>query len=153
MFDAKKYQQEWYQKNKKQHLARQKERNRLDPTYRIRARKAAKKFRASHPELREQWNKQQRDYQKQYRVRLREQILINYGAICACCGETETKFLTPDHIHGGGTAHWRKRKTVGIYIDIIREGFPRNKYQILCMNCNWAKSVYGVCPHACGNKR
>lgn len=84
---------------------------------------------------------------KEYRRKLKMRILEAYGCVCVCCGETMSEFLTPDHINGGGSAHLRRRGVQGIYLDIIREGFPRDKYQILCMNCNWGKSVYGECPH------
>lgn len=75
------------------------------------------------------------------------QILTVYGARCACCGEAEPKFLTIDHVNGGGEKH---RKEIGRYrvlTEIIRAGFPSD-YQILCWNCNCGKSRNGgVCPH------
>ena len=99
--------------------------------------------RSQNPE----WNNWHTEYAKRYRAKLKKQILDAYGPICSCCGETIPEFLTPDHINGGGGKHLKKRGVQGIYLDIIREGFPKDKYQILCMNCNWGKSVYGACPH------
>lgn len=84
---------------------------------------------------------------KEYRRKLKLRILEAYGPVCVCCGETIPEFLVPDHINGGGCQHLKRRGVQGIYLDIIREGFPKDKYQILCMNCNWGKSVYGACPH------
>lgn len=98
------------------------------------------------------YNKYHSRYTKDYRARLKKAILDAYGAICVCCGETMAEFLTPDHINGGGSAHLKRRGTIGIYLDIVRAGFPKDEYRILCMNCNWARSVYGVCPHASKNK-
>lgn len=80
----------------------------------------------------------------------RRQILEGYGAVCACCGETEEVFLTIDHVHGGGTAH---RRSLGngnrrMMLEIIAAGFPP-EYQILCFNCNIGRQRNGgVCPHA-----
>lgn len=36
-----------------------------------------------------------------------------------------------------------------------KEYYEKNKYpegfQILCMNCNWGKGIYGECPHLTDN--
>ncbi len=73
-------------------------------------------------------------------------VVDHYGGQCACCGETELVFLTVDHINNDGKED-RKRNYVGamLYRKLIREGFPEG-YQVLCWNCNWAKS-HGGCPH------
>ncbi len=66
--------------------------------------------------------------------------------ICACCGESTEAFLTIDHINGGGHKH---RKQIGrhtIYAWLRRNGFPLG-FQVLCMNCNFAKGKLGTCPH------
>ena len=78
---------------------------------------------------------------------LKKQILDYYGARCTCCGEEHKEFLVIDHVLNDG-AHERKvLKLISerFYKHIIQEGFP-DKYQILCMNCNWAKSR---CPDGC----
>jgi hypothetical protein len=68
---------------------------------------------------------------------------------CACCGETEIRFLTIDHINGGGN---KQRKQLGlsgsgIYKWLIRNGFPEG-YQVLCYSCNLGRAHNkGVCPH------
>jgi hypothetical protein len=57
------------------------------------------------------------------------------------------KFLTIDHVSGGGRKH---RDGIGCS-DFNRwlrsNGYPPG-YQVLCMNCNFAKGMYGQCPHA-----
>ena len=95
---------------------------------------------------------------KQYatgkRKRIREATFAAYGGyVCACCGETERKFLTLDHIHNNGAADRRKiagkRSAAGYttYQWLARNGFPPG-YQVLCMNCNHGKRMNnGVCPH------
>lgn len=90
-------------------------------------------------------------YQKAYALRLRDKCLVVYGGefpCCACCGETEKKFLAIDHINGGGTAHRRQIKCFGssMYEWLKRNGFPKG-FQLLCHNCNSAKAYYGKCPH------
>ena len=66
---------------------------------------------------------------------------------CACCGESEIDFLALDHINGGGGKH---RKEVGRGYRFIR-WLQKNNYpdgfQVLCHNCNQAKSYYDGCPH------
>lgn len=81
------------------------------------------------------------------------QILDHYGKKCNCknCPENRIEFLTLDHINNDGAKHNRKLggkgRTLAIYEDVIKQGFPLD-YQILCHNCNWGKSRYGVCPHS-----
>lgn len=79
--------------------------------------------------------------------RLWKEILRAYGPVCRCCGESEEKFLTFDHVNNDGAAH---RKQQGGNIMALRqlrkEGFPPG-YQILCANCHIAKDMRGGCPH------
>ncbi len=82
----------------------------------------------------------------------RKQAVVAYysqGANkCACCGEGNIKFLTIDHIEGGGNEH---RRSIGFwgnkfYCWLIKEKFPLG-YQVLCFNCNMGRSMWGTCPH------
>jgi hypothetical protein len=76
--------------------------------------------------------------------------LQHYGGQCACCGETEPAFLAIDHVNGGGNAHRREvgyPKGGGAFFYWLRKhGYP-DGYQVLCHNCNMAKTYLGVCPH------
>jgi hypothetical protein len=87
---------------------------------------------------------------KNYGHRLKNKIFSTLGERCVCCGETIVEFLTVDHINGGGAAH---RKALGgrrgwtVYADIVRQGVPKDKFRILCMNCNWATRKGDECPH------
>lgn len=77
-------------------------------------------------------------------------VFEHYGNLCACCGEVEFKFLTIDHINGGGGKH---RKEVGrdFYLWVVRNNFPKD-LQLLCMNCNFGKRMNNnICPHKTKN--
>lgn len=90
----------------------------------------------------------QRESQARTRKRARDQLLAAYGGRCACprCPETDTAFLTLEHIGGGGRQH---RKAVGshTYADLRRRGYPQDGYTLLCWNCNAGSRLTGVCPH------
>ena len=111
-----------------------------------------RQYRKLHPEQhREQ---ERRRYWTRYRELFRQkryQVLIHYSngtPKCACCEESEIRFLTLDHIEGGGN---RQRKSIGTGITywlwLIKNNYPKG-YQTLCMNCNWARYTNGgICPH------
>ena len=83
------------------------------------------------------------------RVRYKEQrqtVLVAYGGTCECCGEAHHQFLTVDHVNGDGHIH-RKTFRGNIYAYLIKHGFPKDKFRLLCFNCNNAKGIYGFCPH------
>lgn len=85
-------------------------------------------------------------FRKAYNWKLKLQVLEAYGNTCMCCGETTIEFLTIDHVNGGGNAY---RKSIGgnLYIWLRKNKFPKEGFQILCMNCNFAKGHFGYCPH------
>ena len=83
---------------------------------------------------------------------LRLKIIDHYTngqrkCMCPGCDVDIHEFLTIDHINGGGTKH---RRIIGggiaNYYWIIKHNFPED-LQILCMNCNFTKGKYGICPH------
>lgn len=78
--------------------------------------------------------------------RLRTDALDKYGWECRCCGETEEKFLSIDHIGGGGNQHRRQIGSSHIYSWLRKNNYPNN-FQTLCHNCNMAKGFYKICPH------
>lgn len=94
------------------------------------------------------WGKEKRKLnQKNYKLRLRQQLLTAYGNRCACCGETTSEFLELDHINGGGNKH-RKTEKRDLYQVAKAEDYPKDKYRLLCANCNHSLGVRGYCPHA-----
>ena len=87
---------------------------------------------------------------RKYWADLRHGAIMAYGGYrCACCGETEPKFLSLDHVFNDGSQH---RKEVGgrgsqIFKWLRDHGYPAG-FQVLCMNCNHGKALNGgVCPH------
>src|SRR3989304_933090 len=66
---------------------------------------------------------------------------------CACCGCPILLFLTIDHMNNDGAKHRKEIKRYGsIYLWLKKMNYPKG-FQVLCMNCNWAKGKFGFCPH------
>jgi hypothetical protein len=90
-------------------------------------------------------------WRKDYRLRLRKALIDFYGGKCACCGETEYKFLALDHVNNDGAEERRKPglgSTEAVGRKILKGILVKENYQLLCHNCNLAKGFYGACPHA-----
>jgi hypothetical protein len=87
--------------------------------------------------------------EKRWRVKLKRQMIEGYGGKCVCCGDSHPEFLTIDHIGGRNPDNhpWSKRAGTGIYAKLKRLGWPRDKYRLLCMNCNFAIRWGETCPH------
>ena len=82
------------------------------------------------------------------RIRLvRLEAIAAYGGQCACCGEVRQEFLTIDHINGGGNKHRKALNGSSVFDALKREGFPKDRYRLLCYNCNCALAHRGYCPH------
>lgn len=85
--------------------------------------------------------------------RLRKAVIEAYGGKCACCGEAHEEFLSIDHINGNGSRHRKSLSKRGaksatpFYLWLKRNGFPKDEYRCLCMNCNFARGYRGYCPH------
>lgn len=76
---------------------------------------------------------------------MKQAVIDKYGGKCTCCGEHRFEFLTIDHVYNNGAEHRREVKQ-HVYGAVLRE--PKSdQYQLLCMNCNFAKGKYGYCPH------
>jgi len=81
------------------------------------------------------------------RRNLRTRLFEVYGSVCACCGENEERFLTLDHKLNDGNHARKQSGAFKIMRKAISEADPR-KYQVLCFNCNCARSQHnGICPH------
>lgn len=110
------------------------------------ARVAYKAERKANPNWVEKERKRGRDYWKN----LRHLALMAYGGYkCACCGETESKFLTLDHAMNDGSEHRKMigNRGAGIFSWLKKHNYPAG-FQVLCFNCNCGRALNkGVCPH------
>lgn len=80
------------------------------------------------------------------RARKRRLSLIEQmGGECVCCGEDTYEFLQFDHIDGNGAEHRNELGRTSLATsDVIAK---IEEFQLLCCNCNFAKGMYGGCPH------
>jgi hypothetical protein len=111
----------------------------------------------SHALLNRAWKKQHperaqaisRDSLRRRSTKVRKAMFEALGDRCACCHESIPQFLTLDHIKRDGAA---ERRLYGgnsrTLLDMANKvGWPKDRYRVLCMNCNWA-TRYGLpCPH------
>lgn len=103
----------------------------------------------------EQYRKLRTKGMKRYRDRLKLAAFIHYSSNppkCACCNDYHLEFLALDHKNGGGNKHRKMIPHTGsyIYLWVKRNNYPP-LFQVLCHNCNFAKSAYKVCPHQLTN--
>jgi len=71
--------------------------------------------------------------------KIKSEMIEAYGGSCVLCGESCPEFLMIDHINGGGNEHRRSIGRAGgrpIYSWLRSQGWPRDKYRLLCANCN-----------------
>jgi hypothetical protein len=92
----------------------------------------------------------QKQSNREREQRIKREVMQHYGnCMCACCGESHLEFLAIDHVNGGGRKHRKEIRSKGgchFYLWLRRNGYPEG-YQVLCHNCNLAKSCFGICPH------
>lgn len=100
------------------------------------------------------WRSRNKEKVKEQRKRtrdiLRKDVLDAYGHMCQCCFEDRHEFLAIDHINGGGNKHRRElhpNASAQTFYTWLRKNEYPSGFQILCHNCNSAKSYYGKCPH------
>lgn len=87
---------------------------------------------------------------KKERAKLKLDMIKALGGKCECCGESHLYFLTLDHRNNNGPEHREKFNEQQIYRLARRENFDKSKWQLLCMNCNFAKGHFKECPHRLG---
>lgn len=81
---------------------------------------------------------ERKKHYRNYRINLRREVFQHYSPDlkCACCGDSHFEFLTLDHIHGNGFIERQKYKDTILWVK--QNNYPKD-YQVLCMNCNFAK--------------
>ena len=85
---------------------------------------------------------------RERKAAVRAEMIAAYGSRCACCGESQPGFLTIEHTNRDGGAH-RKAKggNYGVWADLKKRDWPKDGYELRCMNCNWATRFGRPCPH------
>lgn len=92
--------------------------------------------------------KWRRDWARIYYQKTRTEMLAAYGCVCSCCGETETKFLTLEHLRQDGAAHRRRLGSpANVMFWLKNNGWPKDGFTLKCWNCNTASYFHGGCPH------
>jgi len=135
------YNREWENKNKEKRTA------------------DLRKWRNEHPEIVKEWRrnsywKHRDSILKQLREKnseLRHIVISAYGGRCTCpkCPETNSKFLTVEHVGGWGAADRKENghQTIRLYKRLIKLGFPKT-FTVKCWNCNSGAHMNGgICPH------
>jgi hypothetical protein len=90
-----------------------------------------------------------RAWSSEYRTSLRNEMRSAYGGSCACCGESESMFLQMDHVFNDGHLDRKdNNSSAKLWAKLKKQGWPKDRYQLLCANCNFGKAMNGgVCPH------
>ena len=108
-------------------------------------RDGSRRWRAAHLE-------QDREIKRNYFRKLKLDVIHAYGDRCVCCGISEPRALSIDHIKNDGAAHRRelgkdRSDQRAVYLWLRKNGYPPGIVQVMCMNCNTAKAWYGACDH------
>lgn len=72
------------------------------------------------------------------RRNVRQEVIEILGGYCVRCGFDDWRALQVDHVHGGGSAEYKKKGNMKVYREIIAAD-DFTGYQLLCANCNWIK--------------
>jgi len=127
---------------------KEKPESRVDP-YCAECRRARNiKWRTENPEKHLEMS---RRHKRDAQTRAKLEFVQAYGGKCTCCGESEIHFLTIEHLTPEGLAlhKWPNGKRMDTLTTIRRlkkAGWP-DYVTVLCMNCNYAKGMFGFCPH------
>lgn len=131
---------EWYRKNRQKVIRKSRD---YYLANKEKVMKRSREWAISNPEKRKIIN-------QNWRWKIRLETIKAYGGKCSCCGEDKPEFLTIDHVYNDGNDKRKLgEKSGGTLYRVLRDlGFPKDRYQLLCMNCNFAKSHFGKCPHS-----
>jgi len=88
---------------------------------------------------------------KKYNYNIKKEVLTHYCSgdkpHCVCCGYDELEGLTIDHVYGRKNIPADEAKLDGGKLRSLlkKKNYPKD-YQVLCFNCNAAKSDKDTCP-------
>lgn len=89
-------------------------------------------------------------YNASYCNSLKLEVFSSLGGKCSCCGIDHPYFLSLEHVEGIGKGNRDGKNVQQLYEEAKRSGYDKTKFELLCMNCNWAKGLFGECPHKSG---
>lgn len=109
-------------------------------------RQRTREYRVANPDKVLEYNAK---WRRKFFGQLRRELIAAYGGCCVCCGEREPIFLELDHINNDGNVDRIERgNSQRLMVWLRANGWPRDRYQLLCSNCNQGKARNGgVCPH------
>lgn len=87
---------------------------------------------------------------KNYKTRIKREVLDKYGGVCSCCGESNIGFLTIDHKNNDGNIQRQefKQGTGSKFYGWLKKNNYPDGYQVQCWNCNCGRAFNnGICPH------
>lgn len=113
--------------------------NLLVPYRRKRDLARIKEWTKSNPEKRKRTS-------RKYTRAFKKEVVEAYGGQCQACQESELCVLSIDHVYDDG-AREREKPGWGVGYQMklrLKElGWPQDRYQLLCMNCQYRKREYG----------
>ncbi len=95
---------------------------------------------ANHNWLKRFENNEVPNGQDKYLFTLRGAVVNRLGGKCVRCGADDIRLLQVDHIDGNSSADRKLRRSPYIMKLLgLSDVELREKYQLLCVNCNWLK--------------
>ena len=100
--------------------------------------KSARKYYHKNPQ-------RHHDIANKSRLRVRLDMVTEYGGKCSVCSISDIDVLDIDHIDNSG-ANDRKKNLYGynLYRHLKKLGWPKDNFQLLCKNCNWKKHLANI---------
>lgn len=77
-----------------------------------------------------------------HRRKLRAETIVEYGGKCTHCGIEDHEVLDLDHIFDDGAVDRKLHLfAYNLYRHLKKLGYPKDRHQLLCKNCNWKKEM------------
>jgi len=137
------YNRQYYLRNKEERAEKQK-RYYLENKEKIsaRAREYQKKNKEKIREKTKIWylknHEREKTKNREAAKKARKEIIAHMGGCCTKCGFDDWRALQADHVNDDGAQDRKKRgHTPHALLRDIKQ--HKDKYQLLCANCNWIK--------------
>ncbi len=102
----------------------------------------------SRPEIKQRLIKRAKDVKLEVFNHYSKEVSNSNTPICACCGYSDIRFLSLDHIKSRKNVSKEEKEITGERLwKYVRDNGFQKGYQILCHNCNIAKGDRKYCPH------